>query len=106
MGRLRRLAGRIAGAIRLPDLGALLVGGQGGGGPSAIWAMGVYRKLIAAAVGGALSWLHVRFGWDLAGFFGDDFEVGLIEAITAYLVWRLPNASPAAGAQAPQPRHE
>lgn len=59
------------------------------------FALSVFRKLIASAVGGLITFCHVKFGWDLVSFFGDDFEVGLIEAITAYLVWRLPNAAPA-----------
>ncbi|MCC6735135.1 MAG: hypothetical protein IT534_03270 [Bauldia sp.] len=76
--------------------GAILLGGQAPDGPIGAFAVGAYRKLIAAAVGGFLAFLHVRFGWDLAGFFGDEFELGLIEAITAWLVWRLPNDPPAA----------
>lgn len=78
-------------------MGEILLGGQSAGSPGGSFAIGVYRKLIAAAVGGLLSFLHVKLGWDLAGFLGDDFEVGLIEAITAWLVWRLPNTVPASG---------
>jgi hypothetical protein len=97
MGLLRRAIAVLRDRATGRRIGELLLGGQPPDGPGAVLAIGVYRKLIAAAVGGLLAFLHVRLGWDLAAFFGDDFEIGLIEAITAWLVWRLPNDAPAAG---------
>ncbi|MGV8840918.1 MAG: hypothetical protein ACWA6X_11510 [Bauldia sp.] len=94
------LLGRVLDALRErrigQRIGAILLGGETPASPAGASAIGVYRKLIAAAVGGLLAFLHVRFGWDLVGFFGEGFELGLIEAITAWLVWRLPNDPPAA----------
>lgn len=95
MGLLRRAISALRDRATGARIGAILLGGQPAGSPTGAFAIGVYRKLIAAAVGGLLAFLHVRFGWDLAGFFGDGFELGLIEAITAWLVWRLPNDAPA-----------
>lgn len=97
LGRLRDAAGRAA--ERAGEVArTVLIGGQSGSGPvmtaaSRTFVVSLYRKLIASAVGGLVTFLHIRFGWDLVSFFGDDFEVGLIEALTAYLVWRLPNAA-------------
>ncbi|MCW5714858.1 MAG: hypothetical protein KIT43_10140 [Bauldia sp.] len=97
MGLLRRALNALRDRATGARIGAILLGGQPAGSPTGTFAIGVYRKLIAAAVGGLLAFLHVRFGWDLASFFGDGFELGLIEAITAWLVWRLPNDAPASG---------
>lgn len=65
-------------------------------GASRTFLVSIYRKLIAAVIGGAIAWLHTTLGWDLVSFFGDGFELGLIEVVTAWLVYRLPNAVPAA----------
>lgn len=94
--RLREAAGR-AGEIARDVLVGGNTAGPGAAGPamstaSRAFVAGVYRKLIAAAVGGLIAWLHVSLGWDVVAIFGDDFELGLINAITAYLVWRLPNS--------------
>lgn len=54
----------------------------------------VARKATVAAVGGLIAWSHRQLGWDLVSFFGEGFEAGLIEAITAYLVYRIGNGTP------------
>jgi len=98
-GFLRRAARRAIDVIRDNRLGQtigqVLIGGQSPSSTGGVFAISIYRKLIAAVVGGLVAWLHTSLGWDVASFLGDDFETLLIEAITAYLVWRLPNGQPA-----------
>jgi len=98
-GFLRRITRRTIDYVRDNRLGQtigqVLIGGQSPTSAGGAFAIGVYRKLIAAVIGGLIAWLHTSLGWDVASFLGDDFETLLIEAITAYLVWRLPNGTPA-----------
>ena len=56
--------------------------------------MAQYSKLIAAIIGGVLSWLTVRFGLPAEWSTGE-FAVALSTVIMSILVWRFPANEPA-----------
>jgi hypothetical protein len=90
MRLLGRIARRVGGAVAAVVVGRTPTPG----GPTPIsqsHPLARYNKLIAVPVGAFLTWLGMKLGLPLA-----EYETEVTLAVISYLVWRFPNALPAA----------